>query len=686
MKAKKPGPGPRRLLLLEFASRERWVYNSRYFPFIKGAAEALGIPCRWLCFGAELSTDKTGRAEVRQYRDLPPRDRALLRRQAASLRPTHVITSHPLSAAVRASLERAAGPGARWLALSDHPAAAGELTAGDLHRLGRQGRRAAAPPLPDRDTSALMARTDWLLDWLGEDARRAPERGKFLVGTFRPSYDAIMGNAAFRQNTPHIVIMGGCVCDHRKKLSANKLYWELDLSGGEDFGCGFCTYYRGPTSDPRADPVVVAKEQFLRVQATAGPEGRDCGIFDLWDIRLFRLLPRFFAMVRELGLGPSTFCFEPRIDRFLQSAEALERLLPGLARQGHKVSLLRMGAESLVESENEFYNKHISLAQIDAATRKLQDLSARFPETFSCDPTYGYISCSPWTTLEEFETGVRRARERLFDPKGIWLYTPLLLFRGSPLERLARAQGGILVGQPEDLSLLYEPAVNESPFAIFSPWRFKDERLAAAFALIVRFCAAALRGKYPDTLFAGDTLYRRMLERSRDEAFYARPDLFALEVIALVKASKPPYDRAALLDAALDRTAASGAEPEALPTQACGERERSAKLRFLFEALLRRFPARFTGLRLLSVRAAAEEGAIFVEFSAGSGRCALSLTDRATTPRWMFRTEHLAATCDPRTPVASGAQQKVLEDLVRLFDFALLRHAPELRPGPKPGP
>ena len=73
-KAPQRSPSGRRLLLLEFAARERWVYNSRHFPFIKGAASKLGIEVRWLCFGAEISTEKTGRAPVRQYRDLPPPD------------------------------------------------------------------------------------------------------------------------------------------------------------------------------------------------------------------------------------------------------------------------------------------------------------------------------------------------------------------------------------------------------------------------------------------------------------------------------------------------------------------------------------------------------------------------------------------------------------------------------------
>lgn len=525
----------RRVLLLEFASRERWVYNSRFYPFIKGCAESLGLRTLWLSFGADMKTAKLARTSIVQYRDLPPGELEVLRARVRDLRPTHVVSTHTVSKAVMDCLRAESAKGMTILTVSDpdQPSWVG-------------GKVPVSPP-------EQSAKTDWLLSWLGETTKTSPHFGKYLAGTFRPSYDAVIGNARFLEYKPHLIIMGGVLCDHAAKLSDNEAYRGLDLSACQhDFGCGFCTHDRNPNSDLRADPLAAAEEQFRRIVETAGEGGRDFGAYDVFDIRLFGVIDRFFDMILRAGVRPGTFYFEPRIDKFLASADKLETLLPRLKAAGHRVSLFRMGAESLVEEENELYNKHVTLAQIDAATARSRALAEKFPGVFECDPTYGYITCSPWTTLEMFEKGVERARTRGFDPKGVWLYTPLLFYIDAPLTELARREGGILREKHEDLELLYEPAVNESGFDSFLPWKFKDERMAAAFAVIVRFCAAALRDKYPDTLFEGDELYERLLSEESGMPFYERPDVFASAVIAAVKGGAPPSDREGLLCAALD--------------------------------------------------------------------------------------------------------------------------------------
>ena len=40
-----------------------------------------------------------------------------------------------------------------------------------------------------------------------------------------------------------------------------------------------------------------------------------------------------------------------------------------------------------------------------------------------------------------FETGIERAIERAFEPMGVWLYTPILVYRGSPITKLAESKG-----------------------------------------------------------------------------------------------------------------------------------------------------------------------------------------------------------------------------------------------------
>ena len=534
---------PRTLLLVEFASQERWVYNSRFFPFIKGCADKLGIRSEWVCFGAEMKTEKLAHAKIRQFRDLSAGDLEVLSSRVRALRPTHIITTHPVSRAVLDVLAAGSAKGASMLTVSDPDL---DSTLGDEILV----------PLRTRET----AKTDWLLEWLGEGRKTNPDYGKYLVGTFLPSYDAFVGNGKFREYKPHLIVMGGVLCDHRAPLRDREPYKGLDLSGCQhDFGCGFCTHDRSFNSDPGADPMEAASEQFRRIAESGGE--RDFGEYDIFDIRLFSRIDELFEAILKAGVRPGTFYFEPRVDKFLRSADKLEALLPRLAAAGHRVRLFRMGAESLIEEENELYNKRVSLAQIDAATARSRALAERFPGTFECDPTYGYITCSPWTTLEMFEEGVARAMDRGWDPKGVWLYTPLLLYTDAPLTAVARAEGGIVQKEHADLELLYEPAVNEAGFDSFLPWKFKDDRMAAAFALIVRFCAAALREKYPDTLFQGDELYASMLARESGMPFYERPDLFALEAIAAVKAGRAPYEREALMTEALDAYARRALPP-----------------------------------------------------------------------------------------------------------------------------
>jgi hypothetical protein len=93
------------------------------------------------------------------------------------------------------------------------------------------------------------------------------------------------------------------------------------------------------------------------------------------------------------------------------------------------------------------------------------------------------------------------------------------------------------------------------PFESLTAWRFKDPRMAVAFAMIVRFCAVALRDKYPDTIFDNDPLYEHVLARAAESAPYTRPDFFARGAIQILKKASQLEDEVALMDLALQRYA-----------------------------------------------------------------------------------------------------------------------------------
>lgn len=685
----------RRLLLLEFVSHERWVYNSRYFPFIKGGAEALGISSQWVCFGAEIKVEKTGHNRVAQYVDLAEGDLRTLAKLVNEQGPTHVVVSHPVSEAVRAVL-RTAGPGLAVMSTSDHAPAPGETNLWSyVGALLEQQRRAGlslqrAPTghrLADDPLSWMHGRTDWLLRWLGETPDRCAAFDKYMVGAFTPSYDALMANDKARAFRPHLLIVGGVACDHFKKVKEHPAYADLDLSEcAHDYGCSYCTWFRGATSDLHRSPLETARVQLDRVLQTAGSHGRYCGVVDLLDVRIFSQVDRFVDMVVAMGMPPTKFCFEPRVDRLLQLRGKLERALQKCAGAGHSLCLFRMGTENMVEDENLLFNKHVNLAQIDEGVRLLATLSDKYGSAFEYDPRWGYITCSPWTTLEMLETGFSRAIERGFEPKGVWLYTPLLLFRSAPITRLAEQQG--LVAEAfDDPSMLYEPSVNDASFDSFVPWRFKDERTATAFALIVRFCAAALRDKYPDSVFEGDALYGRMLSLGDAAGGFDRPDLFARQVMKAIRDGSVGLDRFRLVEEAVDRyrvvmdaLGPAARQPEAQggvpPVRAAYARR---MLRVL-QAVQQRLSARLGDLRVVGVSAGRDDE-LLLSVSAGSNEYELRLTGAAPDKPYLIRTKQFCLTHSRQTPVTNAHHLAALKLLVESAGMAIARHAPEMLSG-----
>ncbi len=669
-----------RLLILEFVTRERWVFDSRYFPFVKGCADWLGFPARWLCYGATVSIEKTGEMTVHQSVDLDGAELALLSRHVDELAPTHVMSSHPLGARIMQVLERS-GSVTALLQTSDHPTPDME----DVTDYTRRVMASHAVDLPARlrpsleadcSTAGLQSRTDWLLHWFGMTPETSADFGRYIVGTIAPAYDAVMANDTAVDARPHLLALGGIACDHAAPVRRNPHYAGLDLADCEqDYGCAFCTWYRGPTSDLHADVVDTAIAQLQRIAETAGAEGSESryqGVVDLLDVRVFLAIERFARAVVALDLPPTRFCFEPRVDRFLRVEEKLDRALGILAEKGHSVCLFRMGMENLSEAENELFNKQMTLAQIDAGTTAMRAMSERHPGVFEYDRTWGYITCSPWTTLEHFEEQIVLAMERNFDPLGVWMYTPLLLFRSAPIVRLAERAGDVLVDEFDDLSLLYSSSVNGIAFDTLIPWRFQDARMGAAFALTVRFCAAGLRDKYSDGLFVDDPRYAQLLARqdALPDVRWDRADIFALEVIRRLLDGAATDVLEPLLDEALAAypEARSEAGDVRVPTDAGGDDgpaegdvTTAAPLAEAVATVLASTDA-LSAIRLISTARVPDEDAVAVRVEIEGTGYELRLS-RAGVPA--FHTgRHLAVGYVNATPLTSRDHQRLVRDLL----------------------
>ncbi|MBM4387771.1 MAG: hypothetical protein FJ088_08535, partial [Deltaproteobacteria bacterium] len=533
----------------------------------------------------------------------------------------------------------------------------------------------------------VKAFSNWFLYWIGENRRTTPNYDKYIAGTFKPSYDAVMGNAGAAGYKPPVIIFGGISCDHIGKVGDNPLYKGIGLEGcTQDYGCSFCTMFRGQVSDVSADPLTAAEEQLRRSVETSGSNGRFSGIYNVYDIRLFRQIDRFFEMIFRIGLPPAVFCFEPRIELFLETAGMVASLLPAIEKSGHVLSISGMGAENLVYEENLIFNKDVGIGQIDRTSGYLKEFSERYPGTFRCNISFSYITCSPWTTLEMLETGTSRGIERNFDPLGDWLYSPLLLFHGAPVTRLAENEDNIILKRHEELSLLYKPVVNEIDIGSFVPWRFKDGRTDAAFSLIVRFCAAALRNAYPDLIFHGDGLYTRILDYGASGGSFERPDLFAVKTIAAVKEAIPPYDREKILRSSLDSYAASvtpagkkNSRKKRVLTHMETE-SRAQKMDYLIKAVIENSGKYFKDVAAIDLKESYEESVIHLEIAVGGSNYRLFLLDPSGIDECLFRSEHFAVCSARETPIKSDNVRKKIVSLVRVFDRALTKYAPEILP------
>lgn len=531
------GPNRVSLLPLEFVTNQRRVFAGRHFPFVLGAAQALHLDARWLCFSADLLTHKRHDLAFDQCVALDDELLEALKHHLHTLQPTHILMTHVPCQSVLSLLWDEAGS-AFLLCLADQDPTQQVPTLRDLLLQ-------YSPNSLQRALALAAEQCGWLLAWLGQPGHQAS--GQFLAQAFSPCYDCILANQRIRSIRPRIMSPGGMTCDYRAPLDNSPFYQDLDLSGClHTFGCAFCTWHRGPSSDTSLDPVALFTSQVqrmpLRPEPGKGVDSRFGGKLHLMDIRLFHHLDALGDAICSLNMPPTTFVFEPRADAVVRRQAALGAFVQKMADVGHSVELLRMGAESLVETENQRLHKSITGAQQDEAMDLMQQWKRRYPNHFIFDPTWGYISCTPWTTLEEYSEGLEQAIQRGVDPTGVWLYTPLLLFRGAPILEAARRNPELLVSSFEDVAFLYHPAANNIQLSLVQPWRFRDARMSLAFPLVVRFCAAALRPTISDTVLRQDPLYETMLLEQQRHGPFRRADLFAQHVVAAVAALGPDGD------------------------------------------------------------------------------------------------------------------------------------------------
>lgn len=679
------------LLLLEFITPDGWVYASRHFPFIVGMAGIPGMRCSWVTYGTNLAVVRGEEGSLSHVATLTPADLEDLKGHLERTRPTHIVTSHDVDLPIAALLRQAA-PKKLLVApteLAHRPEEACELFLGQPLHLVPEYRRALR-------IATAMNRLGWVARFLDFDPPLDAERGnlflseaaEFRLDTVRP------GNKAALAYRPPLTILGGTTCDYVADMADNPFLADLEFGQCDSqYGCAFCSGGVDISGSLENHPLVAAMRQ---IQELTHPRyaTRLFGILDLTDVRLFDHLPELVARMVDLSVPPCTLRFEVRADRVLKNLLAIQKVLPMMAKEGYKLYLKRMGAESLSAAENERLNKGLTLEQLDQTMQVASHLANQYPGAFDFDRTWAYITCTPWTKLEEYEEAVKAAMQRSFDPLGVWLYTPLLLRPGTAATQRAR-RDQLITADWEDSAPLYEPWVNQGLKDCGQPWRFRDDRMKPVFGLTVRFCAAALVGRQSDDVFADDRWYRQLQTAGGAQEFFVRPDLFSMAVIRAVQALGASRDWSELMDHALASYRKELASQ--LPTSAAAAGAetpgRVQRLKYLLEAVIQRFPAKFSLFTVESVNplvlpnsgesSAAPSGStgkagFRIELGIEEQTCLFDVLPLQDGQRSFVRAIHFAVSHPQELPPEARRHSERLRQLFLILDRAVGQYAPEL--------
>ena len=503
-----------RLLLCEFISEPRSrTENAKFYGYYAGVAQAAGLPCLWLCVGAELAIVAAADGDCRPVAKLADADLSAFLQAARDFAPTHAIFNELRPDAFDADL-RAAVPDLQLLAAPQYFLTPDSL----LLRVDPTISLDPALPPPFGQVQRaydLSFRVGWLLDWLGVPQIPGVNPEDWLVGAIAPSYPATLLGDGLARVQPLLKVLGGRPCGYHQAIARNPLYEGVDLTDvRRSHGCSFCNWSMPDVSAPQASALDLAREQ-LQAAELPSRSPRSVGHYDLYDSRILAHIDAFAELVIELGLPPSMFYVHPRIDEVIGARKKLDRALQRFAATGHRLFLHRVGVENLSPAENARFNKAIDLERVETFLEQIDGYHRDLPETFFCHTTLGYILYTPWTTLDDLQISLDACDALAFQGSNEWLCSTLEMDEGAAITRLAEKQGGLLVDAYEDPAFLYMTSSEFNFRRWLRPWRFADARVALFFRMIVRLVALELRRPSGDAVFAQDELFAwsaRLLE------------------------------------------------------------------------------------------------------------------------------------------------------------------------------
>ncbi len=474
------------ILLLEFINTEQFPGQICWtLPVLKGYADWLGIPCRWLRFGMPaahffrhgedaivIGEEELGALE-RVLDDLLP------------ARPDLVVKTHELGVGIIGLLER-------------------------------------------RLPGAVTVHID-KLDWPNLPLPLEMDRPGF-----RPDYRFEPGNEeALRPEFHNVYVFGSVGCGYRRSLRHNPYYEDLELPSGKWVGCAFCGARAfQPLTDgerPRCEtdgaagpaaeearralaagtlriPIELVRRQVDSIARTLSPDRLPNALL-LPDIERKEILAAVVDAVQGTGVMRDVpLLVALRADRLVDLADWLWETFASAKRAPVALQLFSCGIESFVAEELDRMHKGTTPQNNLRAVNLLKELEAASRGRFFYS---GYMGLSvllftPWTTLDDLHLNIGLILHLRIEAEiGNLFMSRLRLHPDLAITYLA-ARDGLVVseGDAEDEALRLN---RRKLFAEELAWRHRDERMAAVTRIAVRL--------ERDECLREDELYREIQRR-----------------------------------------------------------------------------------------------------------------------------------------------------------------------------
>lgn len=309
-------------------------------------------------------------------------------------------------------------------------------------------------------------------------------------------------------------VLGRLACPYRRRARSSRAFAGVDLDEASPLsrGCTMCSFRVGPWARVRIEDWLGSICRQIDWVRSFNPAASR---FRLVDHHGLEFLPGLLRRLHELRWTGLSLLLDARVDQILRRQD-WDCIAEAARAADARLDFTCIGFENFSQPELDRLNKGVTVAQNVAAARLVRSLWERHPDVFvRLHAAAGFVTWTPWTTLDDLRENVRYFRELNFsDFRSGLASLRLRLYPDIPLYALAARDGLLLDERPPD----WEEAVGYSPD---HPWRFQSQETAAAHALVRRLLAEGEPGRDVEVL---DLAVRWMERRSRGPAFVeARP-------------------------------------------------------------------------------------------------------------------------------------------------------------------